>query len=130
MPGCVRNLSVYSEPEKKFHLRCQCSECWDSSSVGHYLKLYREKHLEMFAPFTSFINYTLKLQYIFTLYLSSMMRVFLSSTVLQVFPLSSGLPLPLLSVFFFFPAFSADEQSEPEQHCPVQWQTVPSSSLG
>lgn len=35
MQGCVRNLNVYWEPEKKFHSRCHCSECWDSYSVGH-----------------------------------------------------------------------------------------------
>lgn len=99
MPGCVRNLSVYLEPEKKFHLRCQCSECWDSSSVGHYLKLYREQHLEMFAPFY-FIQ---KLHLHTTIYFYTL--PLFNDEGLPVFNSASGIPTVFWPSFAFIVCF-------------------------
>lgn len=144
MPGCVRNLSVYWGPGKKFHSWCHCSECWDSSSVCQETDLYREKHhmseyfsVDVDTPVTTKQNSNFKnfqydffplLQALSHAHLSLMTRVFLTSSAPQVFPLSSGPPSLVWPASFFSPSFSADERWEPELHCPVLWQTAPSSS--
>lgn len=102
MPGCVKNLSVYWEPEKKFHSRCHCSECWDSSLVGHWLKLYREKHFGKCVPFYSKLK----------LYLHKVHkhRYFYSSPLfnddgLPVFNSASGIPTVFWPSFAFIVCF-------------------------
>lgn len=59
-------------------------------------------------------------------HLSLMTRVSLSSSAPQVSQQSSGLPSPLWPASFSSLASWADEQWEPEPHCPALWQTTPS----
>lgn len=127
----MRNLSVCWEQWRKCHSLCHCSLCLGSSSAGHWTDLKREKNLLVRIFFQRYWQNSSPTINPLSMgeYLSLMTRVFRSSIMPQVFPPSSGSPSSSSLVCVFFPAFSADEQSKPERHCPAPWQTAPSSSL-